>query len=195
MLIGLTGAPGCGKSASLDIFASLGWYPLDADAICQRLYSDHEGPLPRLFETRWGRAALDKSGLPYKPFISSVVFSDKAELEWLNSVVHPEIQRAALADFRNSGAVNGILEAALIFEVAWTKLFKFVLSVWCEPSIQVARLRARGWDSQTIERRIAAQIPSAKKLELADFGIVNNSSFGALREQCASISDLILNSK
>lgn len=195
MLIGLTGSPGCGKSAALETFSSLGWFALDADAICKELYSIPGGALPSLFEARWGRSALNGAGLPDKGRISSIVFNDDTERAWLDSVVHPEIKRAALEAFEKSGAANGMLEAALIFEAAWTGLFKFVVSVWCEPSIQLARLRAKGWDDGTISRRIAAQMPSAEKLELADFGIVNNSSLGALREQCAAISELILNSK
>ena len=194
MLIGLTGSAGCGKSAALEIFKALGWCALDADAICHRLYSDPSGAIPKLISKRWGREALDSEGRVLRPHVSAIVFRDEAELIWLNSVLHPEIQRAAFEDFAKSGAKYGVFEAALLFEASWRKLFHSVICVWCETSLQFGRLRARGWSEETIKNRLSKQMSSDKKLELADFGIINNSSFGVLEEQCATVADLIRNS-
>lgn len=195
MLIGLTGAPGCGKSAALDVFASLGFFAVDADRVCSRLYSDPAGPLPKLFAGRWGDAALSSDGLPSRAFIAEKAFNDESERSWLNSVVHPAIQKEALSLFEKSGAAHGVLEAALIFEASWTKLFSCVVAIWSEPAIQAARLAARGWSAEEARLRTASQLPAAGKLEMADFGLVNNSTLDALREQCEALSKTILNSK
>jgi len=191
MLIGLTGGAGCGKSAAMKVFASLGWRTLDADALCHEAYSDSACPLAGLFKARWGEGVLDAAGRPDRRVIAGIVFKDPSELAWLESATHPEILRRAMAVCERLGDVPAIFDAPLLFEAGWKGLFEKVVSVWCEPGIQRARLLARGWSSQEIERRLARQMSQDKKLELADFGIINSFSLEILERQCERISNLI----
>ena len=42
MILGVTGAFGCGKSAVLAAFAAHGWRTADADHLCHELYAEPE---------------------------------------------------------------------------------------------------------------------------------------------------------
>ena len=61
------------------------------------------------------------------------------------------------------------------------------IAVWTSPELQQERLRARGWSDEHASRRIAAQFTAGRKLELADYGIINTGSMEQLEEQCREI--------
>ena len=65
------------------------------------------------------------------------------------------------------------------------------IAVWSPETVQMERLLTRGWTEDHARKRIAAQYPAAKKLELADWGIINHGSLESLREQCRMIADEI----
>ena len=67
------------------------------------------------------------------------------------------------------------------------------IAVWSPPEIQMERLLGRGWTREHAEKRIAAQFPAQKKLEMADYGIINAGSLDALREQCSRVESEIRN--
>ena len=194
MLIGLTGPAGCGKSAALKIFSSLGWLALDADAICHKIYASSMGGFIDSLLERWGAAALGPDGCPDRQAIAQIVFSDKAEREWLNSVLHPEIQRRALSEYAANGFKPCIFDVPLLYESSWQDRFKKVIAVYAEPHVQRSRLLARGWSAGEIDRRLSVQQSGVKTLEMADYGLINNSSLDSLKRQCEAVSKLILNS-
>lgn len=183
MLVGLTGAPGCGKSTVLKIFGALGWRTLDADAICHSIYEEPEGWLGRTLAERWGAGVIGAEGRPDRAAIAKIVFSDRGELEWLNSILHPEIERRALKSLEGAEC-PAIFDAPLLFEAGWQKVFKCVVAVWTSPATQMERLLKRGWSRDEALRRIASQLPAERKLEMADCGIVNDCPMETLRRQC-----------
>jgi dephospho-CoA kinase len=118
---------------------------------------------------------------------------DASEREWLDAAARPKILDLAFSLLKSSGAANAVLEAAVLFEASWQGLCDFTVCVWAAPEIVRARLAGRGWSDSEIDARLAAQIAPDRKLELADFGVVNNASPELLRAQCAALSTLILN--
>ena len=191
MLIGLTGGAGSGKSTVMKIFASWGWGVLDADAICHEAYAEPNGRLAKAMEARWGSKVLDSDARPDRRAIAEIVFDDAAELAWLEAAVHPEILRRATERRASFGDRPVLFDAPLLFEAGWRSLFESVIAVWCDPSVQRERLLARGWDDREIGRRLARQMNQDRKLELADFGLINSSSMRILEEQCSIIANLI----
>ena len=65
------------------------------------------------------------------------------------------------------------------------------IAVWTPPEIQMERLLARGWSRKHAEFRIQSQLPAAKKLELADYGIINHSDMENLKRQCAELNRIL----
>ncbi len=188
-LIGLTGGPGCGKSAVLKIFASFAsWRVFDADEICHELYAEKNSPFAERIAARWGRDFLLKDGTPDRAKIAGMVFGRKEELAWLNSLVHPEIMRRVERGIDACGCTDHVmLDAPLLFEAGWNRFADSVVAVWSSPEVQMERLLARGWTREHAGARIAAQMSASEKLERADYGIINNASPAVLETQCAEL--------
>ena len=183
--IGLTGGPGCGKSEVGRIFRDFpGWECYDADRICHEIYMESDSPLVKLLEARWGHDVRGTDGTPDRKVIAEKIFDNETEREWLNSVLHPEIffrlENCAAA----SRAKFILIEAPLLFESGWDRKMQGNIAVWSPETVQMERLLARGWTEDHARKRIAAQYPASKKLEMADWGIINRGSLESLREQC-----------
>lgn len=192
MLIGLTGGIGCGKSTVLEIFSKLGWHTIDADSICHQIYENAESNLKEILKKRWGEKILTTEGLIDRKSIADIVFRNKEELEWLNSVMHPEIIRRA-KKLQAESKMPVIFDAPLLYEAQIENEFDAIIAVWCNASLQKARLLARGLNITEIEARIAVQLPAEKKLERADFAIINNGDFDCLQKQCEKLHFKITN--
>lgn len=191
--IGLTGGPGCGKSAVLNFFSSFSaWQCLDADRICHEIYEESCTPFVKMLTARWGSEVISEDGTPDRSRIAQKIFDDEKERQWLNSVLHPEILlRLEMAAAQIHGKDFIMIEASLLFEAHWAPKMDATVAVWSAPEIQQERLLARGWTPEHAEKRIRSQFPADKKLELADYGLVNNGSLETLREQCVLLEKTI----
>lgn len=190
--IGLTGGPGCGKSEAGRIFSTFpGWHCLDADQVCHEIYSEPDSPFVRLLEARWGKSVRAADGMPDRKVIAEKIFDDENERNWLNSVLHPEIFTRLERQAAEAQVPYVVIEAPLLFESEWHSGMDRTIAVWSPPEIQMERLLGRGWTREHAEKRIAAQLPAMKKLELADYGIINRSTLESLREQCRRTADRI----
>ncbi|MEM4248572.1 MAG: dephospho-CoA kinase, partial [Candidatus Nanoarchaeia archaeon] len=115
MLIGLTGGIGCGKSTALVIFSKLGWQTIDADSICRQIYENNESNIKEILKKRWGEKVLTADGFIARKAIAEIVFVDKKELEWLNSIMHPEIIKRA-RNLQAKSKMPVIFDAPLLYE-------------------------------------------------------------------------------
>ena len=192
-LIGLTGGPGCGKSAVLKIFASsASWRVFDADEICHELYAEKNSAFAERIAERWGRDFLRGDGTPDRAEIAKKVFADSGELAWLNALTHPEIRRRIEYGIADCDCTQRVMiDVPLLFESGWDKFVHLTVAVWSPPEIQMARLLARGWTREHAEARIASQFSAQNKLERADYGIINNASLDTLKEQCVELNGKI----
>ena len=62
------------------------------------------------------------------------------------------------------------------------------IAVWASPGVQMNRLLERGWSREHAQYRIANQLPADRKLELADYGIINDFDWNTLKAQCAELN-------
>ena len=125
--------------------------------------------------------------------IAEKVFNDETEREWLNSVLHPEIRSRLKKIISDSNAKWALIEVPLLFEAKFDAGMDKTIAIWSPEAVQMERLLARGWTRDHAEKRIASQLPASKKLELADYGIINSGSLESLREQCFRIAEEIKN--
>lgn len=169
-----------------ETFAS--WRVFDADRICHEIYAEKNSAVAELIAARWGRDLIGADGTPDRVKIAQKVFGCENERAWLNSLMHPEImRRIELGIDRCDCASFVMIDAPLLFESGWDKSVELVIAVWSSPEIQMERLLARGWTVDHAQARIASQMPAHKKLELADYGIINNASLAVLEEQCVEL--------
>ena len=191
MFVGLTGGTGCGKTTALECFSSLDWKTLDADKICHEIYGDIGGGVPETLRERWGSGVFSKDGSLDRKKIAEIVFNDSVELTWLNDLLHPEVLRRAREAVKNSRNEYVIFAVPLLFEAKWEKDFDLTIAVWTERETQYDRLMARGWSEKEIETRCSRQISPERKMELADYALINNGSPGFLFEQCEKLNNQI----
>lgn len=184
--IGLTGAVGCGKSTVLNFFAEMGWKTVDADRVCIRLHEDPESGIHSVLESRWGKQVLLADGTTNRKSVAEIVFADPEERKWLESVLHPFIFREIEREIKSLREIGAyvMLDAPLLFESSLDHLTEKTIAVWSPFAIQLERLLARGWSREHAEKRIRSQFSAEKKLELADYGIINHSTLPDLKKQC-----------
>ena len=184
-IYGLTGAPGCGKSTVLKLFSDLGRFTLDADSLCASIHNTPGGVFHDRIRERWGNSVLNDDGTTKKQKIAEIVFSDPSELQWLEGELYPAITEQANLFFAKLPEDSvAIFEIPLLFERNWNIGLTGTIAVWSPPAVQMKRLSERGWSPEESARRCAAQFSADKKLELADYGIINDDSLEKLKQQC-----------
>lgn len=191
-VIGLTGAPGCGKSTVLKFFVELGWKAVDSDAVCAELHADPHSGIHEKLAARWGKKAVAPDGTTNKKALAEIVFADETERKWLEGILHPFIARRADELFRSYGKdANVMFDVPLLFECGWDRRTEQTVAVWSPPEIQMERLLARGWSREHALFRIQSQLPAEKKLELADYGLINDSTLEVLKRQCIRLNQCL----
>lgn len=190
-LFALTGGPGCGKSTASRIFhEEFFWRVVDADRIGHELYEKREPALLEALEARWGKGILIADGGVDRSKIAEIVFSDDRELEFLNRTMHPLIFDRIKKEIDSVEPDEILLlDIPLLFESNWQILCDHTICVWSSRELQIERLLARGWTMEHIEKRINSQLPSERKLELADYGLINNGTIESLTAQCRLIDN------
>ena len=140
---------------------------------------------------RWGADIIKDDGTADRKKIAAIVFNDKKELSWLNSVLHPIIMEKA-ADLVSRVDNDFVLfEVPLLYEAGMEDKFDAVICVWTSAASQHKRLQERGFDEKDIRLRMNNQLSSDVKLEKADYGLINESRVELLNEQCTILNHQI----
>lgn len=171
--IGLTGGIGSGKSTVAKIFALLGAPVYFADHAAKRLYKTHEGlkaALRRHFgDDIYAGDELDRARL------ASIVFHDPAQLELLNSLVHPLTIADAKEWMQRQQAPYVVKEAALLFESGSATGLDYVIGVRAPYELRLKRAQERdGITARQVLERAAHQIDDKIKMRLCDFILEND---------------------
>ena len=124
---------------------------------------------------RWGdQVAPD--GRVDRDKVGEIVFGDRDELAWLESVTHPRVG-AHVAEWRQSLEPDvdvAVVEVPLLFEAAMEDAFDTTVAVIADDELRDARLRERG--QAGLEGREERQLDQAEKEHRADHVIRNDSS-------------------
>ena len=194
LVIGVTGAPGGGKTSVAEAFVALGAKMVSLDAIGHELLRDGgvREEVRGTFSTGVFRV-LD--GEVSREKLAGVVFSDPDELEKLNRILHPRMVarvRSELERWRtdpgdeSSGAF--VIEGALLLEMKLDKLCDRVVLVTAPREVRLSRLRrSRDWDELELVRRERAQMDENSRRERADAVIENASSTDEMRLKVKSL--------
>lgn len=185
--IGLIGGIASGKSAVARDFQELGAFVIDADQVGHAVLD-----LPHVTEqlvARWGTGILGENGEMNRSAIASIVFppakdldddsSDyQAELEFLESVTHPEIRakiQERMEQVRQTGRFEVIvLDAAVMLKTGWDTLCDQLVYVDAPRELREKRAILRGMEASQFASREEAQIPVNEKKKRADV-VIDNS--------------------
>lgn len=182
MLLGLTGSIGCGKSTALKYFRDCGAQVVDVDSLVKKLlHGDNE--VQEAIDRHFGDKAKDNANRIDRGKLARIIFNDPKEREWLENLLHPRVQSMWQSLVEADPHSFWVIEIPLLFEKKLEKLFDFSVCIASSTPLQVKRLRERGLDEGDINARIANQIPTADKIERADFVLTNNGNIDFLQKQ------------
>ena len=178
--VGLTGGIAAGKSEALAAFERLGAATLSTDRVAHDLLDDPK--VKAALVERWGDEVAP-NGQVDREKVGEIVFNDRGELAWLESVTHPRVG-AHVIEWRESidpGVEVAVVEVPLLFEAAMEDAFDTTVAVVADDELREARLRQRGQGG--LEGREARQLDQAEKARRADHVIRNDSSLVALESE------------
>ncbi|MDB4879696.1 MAG: Dephospho-CoA kinase [Gemmatimonadetes bacterium] len=189
-LVGLTGNIGSGKSTVAQLLSERGATIIDADVLARRAVEVGTDAHRSIVE-RWGTSILGVDGTLDRAALRRVVFGNPAELEQLNAIVHPEVERmrAELVErARQRGDRLVVCDIPLLFERRMTEVFDRIVLVDAARPKRLERLvRERGLRETEAMEMIVAQMPAELKRARADFVIDNEGSLTSLDQRVAEV--------
>ena len=191
--IGLTGGIGSGKSTVARMLVEEGAALVDTDAIARALTAPGGAALPALARA-FGADILGPDGALDRDRMRARVFGDVSQRRRLEAILHPMIQREALAQARAAGhrhpGRSVVFDVPLLAESGhWRQRVDRVLVVDCAVPTQIERVRERnGWPADAVERIIAQQASRAQRRGVADAIVVNERlTLEQLRHQVQAV--------
>lgn len=181
--VGLTGGIGSGKSTVAQMFADLGAWVVDADAIAREVVAPGSEGLAELVE-QCGSQILTDNGDLDRAAVAAVVFSDPSARERLNAIVHPLIARRTtelIAAIPQDAVL--VHDVPLLVELGMQGAYDVVVVVDAPDDVRIRRLVQRGLDEDDARARIAAQASRDERLAVADVVIENAGDLDDLRRQ------------
>lgn len=181
-VIGLVGGIGAGKSTVAQIFAHLGCLVIDADRDAREAL--HREDVVKELVSWWGDGMLGSDGRPDRAKIAEIVFKDPSQRTRLEGLVHPIVKNDRLltiARARQEGRPAVIIDAPLLFEAGSDKDCDAVVFVDAPPEQRLARVLVRGWSSEELARREAAQLQLAEKRARSAVIIENSGTLESLQ--------------
>ena len=190
LLVGLTGNIGSGKTTVAQLLSERGATIIDADVLARRAV-EVGTPGYRSIVERWGTSILEPSGGIDRDALRRIVFSEPSELEQLNALVHPEVERtrAALVEAaRLRGDKLVVCDIPLLFEAKMTDTFDRIVLVDAPRPVRLERLvREHGLRETEAMDMIVAQMPAELKRARADFIIDNVGTLAQLDARVAEV--------
>jgi dephospho-CoA kinase len=190
--VGLTGGIGAGKSETLAAFDRLGAATLSTDRVAHDLLDDPE--VKAALVERWGEE-IAPNGQVDRERVGAIVFGDRGELAWLESVTHPRVG-AHILEWRRSlgaGVEVAVVEVPLLFEAAMEGAFDATVAVVADDELRDARLRDR--DQGGLKGREARQLDQAEKARRADHVIRNDASLEELESEVRRVIEQLRGSE
>jgi dephospho-CoA kinase len=179
LLIGLTGNIASGKSTAAQLLAARGATIIDADVLARRAV-EVGTPAYEEIVRRWGGAVLSPDGRLDRSALRERVFDDHDELEELNRIVHPEVdrlRREMIEAARRRGDRVVVCDIPLLFEKHLAGQFDKIILVDAPRPMRLERLvRDRALHETEAMKMIAAQMPAELKRARADYVIDNTGS-------------------
>jgi dephospho-CoA kinase len=188
-VIGLAGNIGCGKSTAADYFQRFGSRHIEADRIGWQVLNRFQNRLQKRFG-----AEILKGGRIDRKKLRAAVFTDRANVRFLNRLTHPSLIKVIRERIRKIGSGVIVIDAALLFE--WPGLMAKVdhpILVTSPRKAKEQRALRKGIDRQTFLRILRFQKSEKVLSRQAEFVIRNDRSRQELYRQCYRIYKEIKN--
>lgn len=177
MRIALTGGIACGKSSVTKLLEDRGAIIIDFDILAREAVAPGSGGLNEVVAA-FGADVLLPDGSLDRSKLGEIVFNDAEARNTLNSIVHPEVRRLAMAREAVAPEDSIIIHVIpLLVESGAASAFDRIIVVDCSQRVQIKRLMARNdFTLAQAQARINAQSTRAERIALADDVINNDGS-------------------
>jgi len=179
--VAITGGIAAGKSEALAAFKRHGAATISSDDVVHHLLAEDE-QVREAIRARWGEEAVGN-----RERIGSIVFADRAELAWLEQLLHPRTRAAVDAWFAEADAPVAAAEIPLLYETGGEARFDKVVVITAPRETRTTRRDA-------LDLRETRLIPDEEKVQRADFSYVNDGSLAALDAFVAGVVEKLLSS-
>ncbi len=190
--IGITGNTGSGKTTVAKIFEVLSVPVYNGDIEAKKFL--RLPGIKKKLRAYFGDAVFDKTHEIDRKKLADIVFSDKQSLIKLNSLIHPLLFGSFekwTRQYQKYPYV--IMDAAIIFESGFYKVFDKIITVVAPEKICIKRIIERdGVLKEQVKNRIKNQIAEDKKAKLSDY-IIKNDEITPLMPQVLSIHKKLCN--
>lgn len=190
IIIGLTGGIGSGKTTVAQIFEAMNIPVYYTDPEAKRIMAESSAVKAKL-TGRFGNEVY-KEGQLDRACLAKLIFDNKDNLEYVNSVVHPEVAK----DFehwvgQHADSPYVLIESAILFESRFDRLVDKTLTVTAPLETRIERIMLRdNVDSDSVLKRIANQQPEEEKVRRSDAVIVNDGVHPLIPQVEAFLSSL-----
>jgi dephospho-CoA kinase len=193
-VFGLTGGLASGKGVVSARFAARGVPVINADDLARAIVRPGTPGLAAIV-AEFGADLVDTRGELDRRRLGQRVFGDPAARQRLEAITHPRIGAAMLervAELRQRGEALACYEAPLLVEIGRADALRPLVVVAADTETQVARAIERdGLSEADVRARIAAQLPLAEKVRVADYVIHNDGSVEATQAAADGVLDAI----
>lgn len=186
-IVALTGGIGSGKTTVANEFAKLGVPLVDADIIARTVVEPNTPALTAI-KTRYGASIIKSDGSLNRQHLREIIFSDLAEKQWLNDLLHPLIQQETQKQLQQVNSPYVLWVVPLLFENKLTHLVDRILVIDVTPEEQIERTMQRDNVSQEhVTSILKSQISRDNRLLHADDIITNHNGESNLADKVAAL--------
>jgi dephospho-CoA kinase len=193
-VFGLTGGLASGKGVVSARFRARGLPVINADELARAVVAKGTDGLSAVVAA-FGDGVLTPSGELDRKAVGTRVFADPDARRTLEGITHPRIQ-ALLKERTRDLAARGeplcCYEAPILIEVGSAEKLRPLVVVAASEANQLARARRRdALPEAEIRGRLAAQLPLADKVRVADHVIHNDGSLVEAEAEADRVLDAI----
>lgn len=181
LIIGITGSIASGKSEVVNQLKESGFKVHSTDQMGHDILLLEE--VKNKLTKRFGLEILNQqSNLIDRAKLSAVLFKDRSNLDFINSISHPLIFKRMKEIINISQDKYLFFEVPLLFEAKLEKHFDFIITVSTTPENQLSRLMKRNnLTKDKALQKITSQLANNYKETNSDAVIYNNGDLKELK--------------
>ena len=173
--IGITGGIGSGKSVISRILKSMGYPVYDSDSWAKHLMNNHPNIRQALIN-KFGIETYTPEGLN-RTYLAQQIFNDKANLAFVNSIVHPTVCNHFMQWAENQHTEFVFIESAILFSSGLDTILDKVIYVNAPQELRIQRAILRdNASAETITARINNQSHDNEYAHTHSDFIINNDN-------------------
>ena len=191
--IAITGSLASGKTTVCQFFEQWGACVVNADRLLHCAFSA-DTSIGRRIHSLFGNRVFEGSSIN-RAHIAKIVASEPKLLTDLEEICHPYVNREIHRHYREASRKGGyplfVAEIPLLFESRFPlwQWFDAIVVVVSERTMAKERYKQSGGTSEQFDFREARQMSPLKKIQRADYTVVNNGSLEELKNNAKKIFD------